>query len=526
MQSQSVDRRSFLGRLAGAAGAAALIAATAGCGSVQQALGPKTNPPPSQPGQAASGSTSSGSGTAASSGGAPAAKAGTGAASSGTPAASGAAAPAQAAAVAPATIRYMGHFTALGDTARDRAQKQIDEKFKQAVPGITIQWEQTAWETIGEKYMAAWSANTAPDISLFSPANLAQAVRLGSLEDLQPSFSTWSEQDKKDLSQAWWDTGTYDGKKYIAPLLLFGDMMLYRKSLFDAAGVNITEIKTWKQYTEALQKVVVDAQGRHPTDAGFDESTVKVWGWHQFLARGSGAGIPHLAEFTWDRLNKPDLGPPDWRADHWASPEIVEAVQMVVDWVTKDKIQPRSSLTYNLEDADNSFVSGQVATYQFGTHRYGSWREKMQFPPEDAVWGRYPTWDGKKWGPVLVNHWSMGVSSKSKFKDQAIAATTYWMSPDADLIMSDVAGQQPRRSSITKNPIFDRPDLSFVKLFDQASHEWSEPLTNPPIRPSDIQIQAYDQMVNDGVPVQKALSDARDAYNQLLDELPKDQLPK
>jgi ABC-type glycerol-3-phosphate transport system substrate-binding protein len=251
-----------------------------------------------------------------------------------------------------------------------------------------------------------------------------------------------------------------------------------------------------------------------------------VWGWHQFLARGSGAGIPRFDQLTWDRLNKPDLGPPDWRADHWTAPEMIEAVQMVVDWVVKDKIQPRSSLTYNLEDADNSFVSGQVASYQFGTHRYGSWREKMQFPPEDAVWGRYPTWDGKKWGPVLVNHWSMGVSSKSKFKDQAIKATAFWMSPDADLIMSDVAGQQPRRSSITKNPIFDRPDLSFVKLFDTAAHEWSAPLTNPPVRPSDIQIQAYDQMVNDGVPVQKAMSDARDAYNKLLDELPKDQLPK
>lgn len=511
MQRQAFNRRGFLGKLAGTAGAAALIAAAAGCQSVQQSLGPKTNPPPG------------GAAPTAAPGGA---AAGTGAAVNGTPAASGAAAPAQGAAVAPATIRYMGHFTALGDTARDRAQKQIDDKFKQAVPGITIQWEQTAWETIGEKYMAAWSANTAPDISLFSPANLAQAVRLGSLEDLQPAFKQWPEQDQKDLSQAWWDTGMYDGKKYVAPLLLFGDMLLYRKSAFDKAGVNIAEIKTWKQFTEACQKVVVDAQGRHPTDAGFDESTVKMWGWHQFLARGSGAGIPRFDQFTWDRLNKPDLGPPDWRADHWTAPEMVEAVQMVVNWVVKDKIQPRSSLTYNLEDADNSFVSGQVATYQFGTHRYGSWREKMQFPPEDAVWGRYPTWDGKKWGPVLVNHWSMGVSNKSKFKDQAIKTTAYWMSPDADLTMSDVAGQQPRRSSITKNPIFDRADLSFVKLFDQAAHEWSAPLTNPPVRPSDIQIQAYDQMVNDGVPVQKALSDARDAYNKLLDELPKDQLPK
>jgi len=84
---------------------------------------------------------------------------------------------------------------------------------------VTIAWEQTAWETIGEKYMAAWSADTAPDSSLFSPANIAQAVRLGSLENLSPAFEQWHEQDRNDLSKAWWDTGTCDGKKFIAPLL-------------------------------------------------------------------------------------------------------------------------------------------------------------------------------------------------------------------------------------------------------------------------------------------------------------------
>ena len=510
MQDQAFSRRRFLGNLAGIAGASGLLMAASGCQGIQQALGPKTGPAASS--------------NPPTSGGAPASNAPAAANPPSTGSAAGSAS--QQAPVAAATVRYMGHFTALGDTARDRAQKKIQEQFNQKFSNISIQWEQTAWETIGEKYMAAWSAGTAPDISLFSPANTTQAVRLGSLEDLNPAFKQWPEKDQKDLSQAWWETGTYDGKKYIAPLLLFGDMLLYRKSLFDKVGVNVNEIKTWKQFTEACQKVVVDAQGRNPTQSGFDESTVRVWGWHQFLARGSGAGIPRFDQFTWDRLNKPDLGPPDWRADHWTSPEVIEAVQMAVDWVLKSKIQPRSSLTYNLEDADNNFVSGLVASYQFGTHRYGSWREKMQFPPEDAVWGRYPTWDGKKWGPVLVNHWSMGMSNKSKVKDQATRLTEFWMSPEADLTMSDVAGQQPRRSSITDNPIFQRPDLSFVKLFDQAAHEWSEPLTNPPVRPSDIQIQAYHQMVNDGVPVQKAMTDARDAYNKLLDEIPKDQLPK
>lgn len=472
MRTGTFSRRRFLGTMGKAAGLMGVLAVSAGCQSVQQALGAKS------PGGGA------------------------------------------------ATIRYMGHFTALGDTARDRAQKEIEERFRATSPNVTIQWEQTAWETIGEKYMAAWSANTAPDISLFSPANVTQAVRLGSLEDLSPAFNQWPEQEKSDLSKAWWDTGTYEGKKYISPVLLFGDLMLYRKSLFDAVGVNVNEIRTWKQFTEACQKVVKDGQGRGPDQAGFDESTVKTWGWHWYLARGSGAGIPWFAHFNQDRLGRNDLGPPDWKADHWTSPEIVESVQLVVDWVLKYKIQPRSSLTYTLEDSDNKFVSGLGAAYQFGTHRYGSWQEKMQFPPEDAVWARFPTWDGKRWGPAFINHWSMGVSSRSKAKEQAIAATAFWVSSDADLIMGDIAGQQPKRASVAKNPVFERPDRSYVKLFDQAARDWSEPLLSPPVRPTDIYIQAYHSMVNEGVPVQRALEEARDTYNKLLAEIPADKLPK
>ena len=267
--------------------------------------------------------------------------------------------------------------------------------------------------------------------------------------------------------------------------------------------------------------------GRNPTQAGFDESTVRVWGWHQFPARGSGAGIPRFDQFTWDRLNKHDLGPPDWKADHWTAPEMVESVQMVVDWVLKDKIQPRSSLTYNLEDADNKFVSGVSATYQFGTHRYGSWREKMQFPPEDAVWARYPTWDGKRWGPVMVNHWSMGVSNKSKYKDQAIELTDVldvgrtptWSCPTWP-------GSSRSRTSITEQHDLRSPGPLVRASCSSGGAEWSAPLYNPPVRPSDIYIQAYHQMVNESVPVQKALGDARDAYNKLLAEIPADKLPK
>jgi hypothetical protein len=100
------------------------------------------------------------------------------------------------------------------------------------------------------------------------------------------------------------------------------------------------------------------------------------------------------------------------------------------------------------------------------------------------------------------------------------------MSADADLIMGDVAGQQPKRASVSKNPIFERPDRAYVKLFDEAAREWSVPLLSPPVRPTDIYIQAYHSMVNENVPVEQALGTARDTYNKLLADIPADKIPK
>lgn len=425
-----------------------------------------------------------------------------------------------------ATIRYMGHFTALGDTARDRAQKQIEEKFKATNSKITIQWESTAWQTIGEKYMAAWSANTAPDISHFSPANITPVVRLGSLENLQPALDQWSDEDKKDLSKAWWDTGTYEGKKYIAPLLVFGSMLVYRKSIFEKAGVNIGGIKTWQQFLEACQKVTVDGQGRNPTQAGFDPSSVQTWGYAEPLARGGTSSVPHWEYLHYDRMKKPALGPPDWKADRWTRPEIIESSQFMMDWITKHQIIPKDTLTWNNEESGNAFNSGRLAVYAWGTHLFGPAREKFQFPAEDVVWGRHLTFDGKRFGPVLINHWSQGISSRSKVKDQAMTVVKSWMSKDADIILSDVALQQPKRLSSTSNKIFERPELSFVKLFDEASRDWAEPLLSPPVRESELLVQAVHSIINDGVPVAKALGDARDAYNKLLADIPADQIPK
>lgn len=424
-------------------------------------------------------------------------------------------------------VQFMAHFTPVGtNDVRDDASKAVWQRFQKDYPGITIKWEQTAWQTIGEKYMAAWSAGSAPDISMFSPANVAQAVLLGSLEDQLPHFNAWKAEDKSDYPKVWWDVGTYSGKKYIAPLLLFGGLPIYRKSMFEKAGHPIDQIKTWADWLKALQDVVVDGHGRHPNNPTFDANSVKVWGFAQFLARGSGATIPYFNDMVSYRTGHQDVEPPDWRADRWTSPEAIDAVQLVTDWVTKYKIQPASTLNMNLSDADKFFASGLSAAYNFGTNTYPTARKNMQFDPMDAVFARTPTIDGKKWGPLFVNHWSMGVSNKSKNKDAAFTVVDYWLTKSADLDFAKIAGQQPKRNSSAQDPFFDQPEHVYIKTFSQAQKDWALPDLSAPVRTDDILLEAYHNVVTQNRSVASAMQDAKAKYTKLLESIPKDKLPQ
>ena len=424
------------------------------------------------------------------------------------------------------TVEFMAHFTPLGKGPRHDASKKIWSNFQQKYPNITIKWQETAWPTIGEKFMAAWSANTSPDISLFSPANIGPVYELGALTDLQPYLQKWPSSDQQDFPKAWWQVGTYGKEKIICPLLLFGNMLTYRKSAFAKVEVDPSTLKTWDGWVAALQKVVTDGSGKHPGDAGFDKSTVKMWGYGTFLGRNTGATPPYWTSMLMEKTGHQDTEPPDWKADSWVSDAGLSIMQFTTDWIKKYQILSPSTLNMALPDGSKFFDQGGCAVYDFGTNVYAAAAAQFQFPKDDISFTLSPTFDGTKWGPIGLNHWSMGVSNKSKALDPALTVIDFWLNPDSDLIMSEVGGQQPKRLSTAKNKFFDAPNESFMKLVTEGLAQWSMPDLSPPVRTNELLTEAYQSIVTQNTPVKTAMQSALDRYNKLLSEIPKSKLPK
>jgi hypothetical protein len=88
----------------------------------------------------------------------------------------------------------------------------------------------------------------------------------------------------------------------------------------------------------------VDVNGKHPTDAGFDENNVKTWAF--VIWRSYANSIPTLIALN---NGVPDassgVGMMWWgNSYNWTGPKVVDALQMWQDWHTKYKIATPSTL--------------------------------------------------------------------------------------------------------------------------------------------------------------------------------------
>lgn len=143
--------------------------------------------------------------------------------------------------------------------------------------------------------------------------------------------------------------------------------------VFEKAGIDWMKIRkdgwTWDEFIAAAQKLTVDKNGKHPTDAGFDPANIQTWGW--------GTGGEALAEQVY--LAMMNNGLPQYAGYNatavgsvWdlKGPLAVEAAQWVYDWLYKYQITDPTFRAWG--DAQRMLrlqmqVQGQIAM----TNEYG-----------------------------------------------------------------------------------------------------------------------------------------------------------
>jgi len=122
-----------------------------------------------------------------------------------------------------------------GDTPKAFVEYAIAE-FNKIHPDVKVTFERQQWTGIVEKLTTALSSSDSPDVIELGNTQAQAFEAAGALMDLT---------DKKadlggdDLLQSLVEAGTYDGKFYGLPYYAGARVMLYRKDLFEAAGLSV-----------------------------------------------------------------------------------------------------------------------------------------------------------------------------------------------------------------------------------------------------------------------------------------------
>jgi N,N'-diacetylchitobiose transport system substrate-binding protein len=140
---------------------------------------------------------------------------------------------------APAASETQGETIRLwlngGDTPDELVNFAIAE-FNKIHPDVTVKFERQEWTGIVEKLTTSLSSSDSPDVVEFGNTQAQAFEAAGAVVDLTPHAA---DLGGDDLLQSLLEAGTYDGKLYAVPYYAGARIMIYRKDLFEAAGVAV-----------------------------------------------------------------------------------------------------------------------------------------------------------------------------------------------------------------------------------------------------------------------------------------------
>lgn len=121
------------------------------------------------------------------------------------------------------------------DTPDEMVEYAVAE-FNEIHPDVRVQLERQQWTGIVERLTTSLSGSEAPDIVEFGNTQAQGFEAAGAVIDLTDRAD---DLGGDDFLQSLLEAGTYDGKLYAVPYYAGARIMIYRKDLFEASGIEV-----------------------------------------------------------------------------------------------------------------------------------------------------------------------------------------------------------------------------------------------------------------------------------------------
>jgi len=424
-------------------------------------------------------------------------------------------APSQAAGSAPATAQpstaaSTGTLTVwlMNGSLNDNSVVQLDTDFQVSHPGWKVNYQVQQWNGIVDKLTTALSSNTPPDVVEMGNTQAITFEAAGALADLSSDradlgggTSNDSSSDAQLYVASLNSASVYQDKMFALPFYAGDRVLIYRKDLFAAAGIDPASITS-------KDKLIAAAKTLNQKNASVQDFS----GFYQ-----AGQNWYSLLQMIWDRGGSLATQGSDgkWTAN-LESAQSMQGIQDYVDYYKAGSTGPKDNDEMNPPEYD-LFHQGKVGMFVGNGWEIGSaiGTDGKLTADQVGVMAIPSATDGKT-VPVFLGGSVLGIAAKS----QNQAAALDWLKQlTADsgqqLLISN--GWIPSLKSAAAN-IPDTADTKILKIqaaeaaagsgFTPNDPRWAGVEANNPIKSMLTQILSGQATIADAA---KAADDAINA---------------
>ena len=232
-------------------------------------------------------------------------------------------------------------FSLWGDPAEQETTQKALDVYNNSQDKVYVKALQIGRDEYNEKLQTMATAGEMPDCGMVAEDTVIAWARDGLLSDVD----IYAGQANLPLDYL---AFKYNGKTVAYSSANEVLALWYNKAMFDAAGIPYpptSEDKawTWDQFVDVAKQLTIDANGKHPGDAGFDKDNIVQYG-------------AYVNQYTWQLevwalSNGGKFFSPDGKSVVFDDAAI-EALQKVVDLHLVDNVAPLNDGTQ-----DNGFAS-------------------------------------------------------------------------------------------------------------------------------------------------------------------------
>lgn len=161
-------------------------------------------------------------------------------------------------------------------SAPDALTTALNKEFEQTHPGSKVKYEVQKWNGIQQKLTTALGSQNPPDVFELGNTQTPQFAAQNVLVDITSSVG--------DMNGSQWlkglkDSGTYDGKQYGVPFYAANREVLYRKDMFEQAGITAAPTSN-DEWLAAIDKL----KAKFGSDPEFQPLYMAGQNWYTLLS--------------------------------------------------------------------------------------------------------------------------------------------------------------------------------------------------------------------------------------------------